>query len=301
MRASLPPSQIVPGHRHYDQLSAIRAELISRAGSLAAIEREIPTLLRETIDDVIQTPRTGRRSYDELEKTEKTYIGTRVEIMIRSFFRLPKGRLDLLILGRDADVKFTIGNNWMMPREVLNHPCLLLAADEERARCYFGLFIADDDYLSLGSNQDKKRTVSAIGFAHIMWLLNAHPLQPNFWRTIPHASAVEIASQATGNERVMALFREVQNRAIPREVIEATARQKDFMRRIRADGGRGTRDLLAREGILLLSGKYDSVLINRLHLGEVGPSEFISHSPRNDREREIVRAFGITLGELRLL
>lgn len=298
LRLSLPPSQIVQGHPYYDQLSAIASELIGRAGGLAVIEREIPALLRETIDDVIQTPRTGRRSYDELEKTEKTYIGTRVEIMIRSFFRLPKGRLDLLILGRDADVKFTIGNNWMMPREVLNHPCLLLAADEERARCYFGLFVADSAYLSLSSNQDQKRTISAAGFGHIMWLLNAYPLQPNFWRTIPHASAVEIASQTTGNERVMALFREIQNRPIPREVIEATARQKDFMRRIRADGGRGTRDLLAREGILLLSGKYDAALINRLRLGEVGPSEFISCSPVDDISRNTVRTFGVRLGPL---
>lgn len=296
MRVSLPSSQIIRGHTHYDQLTAIKNELVSRAGGMTAIEREIPALLRETIDDVIQTPRTGRRSYEELEKTEKTYIGTRVEIMIRAFFRLPKGRLDLLILGRDADVKFTIGGNWMMPKEVINHPCLLLAADEERARCYFGLFIADPAYLSMSTNQDQKRTVSAAGFSHILWLLNGYPLQPNFWRTIPHASAVAIASQTTGNERVMALFREVQDRAIPRDVIEATARQKDFMRRIRADGGRGTRDLLAREGILLLSGKYDAVIINRLGLGEVGPSEFISHAPANDAERDIARAFGIRVG-----
>lgn len=297
MRVSVPASQVVQGHPYFNQLADIRSELISRAGSLAAIEREIPALLRETIDDVIQTPRTGRRSYEELEKTEKTYIGTRVEIMIRSFFRLPKGRLDLQILDQDADVKFTIGGNWMMPREVLNHPCLLLAADEVRAKCYFGLFVADDAYLSAGVNQDKKKQVSASGFAHIMWLLNGYPLEPNFWRTIPQASAEEIASQSSGNERVMALFREVQDRPIPREVIEATARQKDFMRRIRADNGRGTRDLLAQEGILLLSGKYDADLIAQLGLGEVGSSEFISHSPKDEGERKAVSAFGIRIGQ----
>ena len=276
MRVSIPASAVLQGHTHYVRLDAIRSELISKAGSLANIKREIPLLLRETIDDVIQTSRTGRRSYEELEKTEKTYIGTRVEIMIRSFFRLPKGKLDLQILGADADVKFTIGNNWMMPQEVVGHPCLLLAADEERSLCYFGLFIADPEYLSVGANQDKKRSISAAGFGHILWLLNGEPLPPNFWRTIPPEAVKEIAAQRTGNERVMALFREVQGRPIPRDVIEATARQKDFMRRIRADGGRGTRDLLADDGILLLSGKYDAVTISQLGLGVVGPSEFIS-------------------------
>ena len=40
----------------------------------------------------------------ELEKTEKTYIGTKVEILVRDFFRLPKGILDLTIDGLDVDV-----------------------------------------------------------------------------------------------------------------------------------------------------------------------------------------------------
>lgn len=269
----------MPGHPHFDRLNAIRSELIERAGGMPVIEREIPLLLRETIDAVIQTPRTGRRSYTELEKTEKTYIGTRVEIMVRSFFGLPKGKLDLQILGKDADVKFTIGNNWMMPREVIDHPCLLLAADEDRSKCYFGLFIADETYLTDSSNQDKKKSISSSGFAHVMWILNSKPLPPNFWQTISPQSAIEIASQKTGNERVMSLFREVQDRPIHRDVIEATARQKDFMRRIRADGGRGTRDLLAQEGIMLLSGKYDAVKIVQLGLAPVGASEFISHRP----------------------
>lgn len=295
MRTSIPKSLVVPGHPQFARLNAIHEDLVDRAGGLAAIKREIPALLRETIDDVIQTPRTGRRSYNELEKTEKTYIGTRVEIMIRAFFRLPKGRLDLLILGADADVKFTIGGNWMMPREVVDHPCLLLAADEERAVCYFGLFVANQAYLSAGANQDQKRTVSAEGFAHILWLLCAEPLQPNFWRTVPEKAAVEIAGQRTGNERVMALFREVQERPIAREVIEATARQKDFMRRIRSDGGRGTRDLLAREGILLLSGKYDALLIHSLGLRAVTGGEFISYTPKSQDEKDVVQTFGIRI------
>lgn len=296
MRQTIPASVVTAGHQYFEQLSAIRSELLQRAGGLGNIEREIPALLRETIDDVIQTPRTGRRSYDELEKTEKTYIGTRVEIMVRAFFRLPKGRLDLSILGQDADVKFTIGNNWMIPRECIKQLCLLLAADEERARCYFGLFVADPAYLTESVNQDQKKSISAAGFANIMWVLNQHPLQPNFWRTIPPLAAAMIAEQRTGNERVMALFRAVQDRPVPRDVIEATARQKDFMRRIRADGGRGTRDLLAREGILLMSGKYDSSLIKNLRLGDVGASEFISHTPRSEAERDAAARHGIRLG-----
>ena len=274
----IPRSLVDESHPQFDVLMRIRDDLITRAGGLQVIQREIPEMLREAIDDVIQTPRTGRRSYEELEKTEKSYIGTRVEIMIRSFFRLPKGKLDLKILDMDVDVKFTIGANWMMPREVLGHPCLLLAADERRSLAFFGLFVADEAYLSEGSNQDKKKTISADGFGSILWLIEGLPLPQNFWRAISSEAAHRIFSHQTGNERVMELFRLVTERPIPRAVVEATARQKDFMRRIRADAGRGTRDLLLSEGILLLSGKYDADLIEKLGLCAVGPSEFISYA-----------------------
>lgn len=279
MRAKIPESVVFNGHPRFAQLSKIRDDLVTRAEGLDNIAADIPPLLREAIDVVIDTPRTGRRSYEDLEKTEKTYIGTRVEILIRSYFRLPKGALDLVILDEDADVKFTTVNNWMIPGEAIGSPCLLLAADEQRARCYFGLFYADLEYLTAGNNQDKKKQVSATGFENIMWLFCDHPLKPNFWRTVSVQAAEAISSSRSGNDRVVALFREVQNRPISRDVVEATARQKDFMRRLRADNGRGARDRLAAEGILLLSGAYDAPFIKALGLSEIDRSDFISIQP----------------------
>ncbi len=223
MRASIPQSQVSAGHPRFAELAAIRDDLCQRANGIQAIKSDIPPLLREAIDIVIDTPRTGRRSYDELEKTEKTYIGTRVEILVRSYFQLSKGALDLVILGNDADVKFTTANNWMIPREAVGAPCLLLAADEQRALSYFGLFFADPAYLTAGANQDKKRQVSASGFANIMWLFCQHPLKRNFWQTISSDAASRISAQRTGNDRVVTLFREVQDTVISRDVIEATA------------------------------------------------------------------------------
>ena len=246
-------------------------------------------MLREVIDDVIQTPRTGRRSYDELEKTEKTYIGTRVEIMLRALLSLPRGRLDAVVAGHDTDIKHTMHNNWMIPSEADGHPCILVAADEVRARCYVGLIVARPEYLTVSANRDAKKSISAAGFAHIRWIFADHPYPPNFWRTIPAASVERIVSGRTGNERVMALFREVQDVPITRQTVEGVARQKDFMRRIRADGGRGTRDLLAAEGILLLSGKYDGPLIRALGL-PIG--DFVAHTPASDQERLAARAAG---------
>jgi hypothetical protein len=170
-----------------------------------------------------------------------------------------------------------------------------MAADEVRARCYLGLILAKRDYLSLSQNKDAKKSISAEGFHHILWLLVDHPYPRNFWSTVPEDAVARIFAGGSGNARVMQLFREVQGRAIAREVIEAVAQQKDFMRRLRSDAGGGTRDKLAGESIWLLNGHYDSALIGALNLPACGGSEFIAHRPRSERDRALAATHGLEL------
>mgnify|MGYP000109044014 CR=1 FL=1 len=93
------------------------------------------------------------------------------------------------------------------------------------------------------------------------------------------------------------LFREVQREPITRDVVEAVAQQRDFMRRIRSDKGRGTRDHLAKEGILLLSGHYDSPLIAALGLPHCSNSQFVSHRVVSIDEVEIAADHGFILDQ----
>lgn len=273
-------------------LGPIATEIVKRGGGTAALQDIFTTMLREAIDSVIMTPKTGRRAYVELEKTEKTYIGTRVEIELRSLLKLPKGKLDTVILGRDVDIKHTMGNNWMIPTEALGHPCILVAADETQAKCYLGLFVADLQYLTLSQNKDSKKSIAASGFPHILWILNGVHYPPNFWRHVPLAVVQAIYQQKTGNGRVVELFKGMQKTVITRDVIEATAMQKDFMRRIRADNKRGTRDILARQGILLLNGHYDAPLIAALRLPHCSTSEFVSYKPATQAEAHLAATYG---------
>lgn len=274
-------------------LNAIAADITNRANGAEALAASFSAMLRQCVDDVIMTPKTGRRSYDDLEKTEKTYIGTRVEIELRAMLGLQKGKLDTVILGHDVDIKNTMGSNWMIPTEAVGNPCILVAADEARAVSYLGLIVARPEYLTTSANKDSKKSVSAAGFANIFWLLNAHPYPPNFWRGIQPDIVNRIFGEKSGNRRVMALFREVQNIPIARDVVAAVAQQQDFMRRIRSDNNKGTRDHLAREGILLLSGHYDAPLIQALKLPRCGGSEFVSCQPRTDEDMAILLGAGL--------
>ncbi|APG46332.1 NaeI family type II restriction endonuclease [Phaeobacter porticola] len=292
MKRKLPPSCICPGHSDHALLSALAQEITTRSGGAIELAECFPAMLRECIDNVIMTPKTGRRSYEELEKTEKTYIGTRVEIELRAMLRLPKGRLDTKILGHDVDIKHTMGSNWMIPTEAIDQPCILVAADEPRARCYLGLIVARMDYLTAGQNKDAKRSISAEGFCHILWLLCDQPYPANFWRILPEETVARIFDGDSGNARMAGLFRALQGRPIPRDVVEAVAAQKDFMRRIRSDGGHGTRDLLAREGIVILEGRKDAQLIRALGLSHCSRSEFISASLSTSAEQRLAASAG---------
>lgn len=293
MKQNIPFSLIAPGHVDFDLLAQIGSELTARAGGAIGLEDTFPAMLRQCIDDVIMTPKTGRRSYEELEKTEKTYIGTRVEIELIALLGLPRaGHLDTQVCGVDVDIKNTMGSNWMIPTEAVDKPCILVAADEARARCYLGIIVARPDYLSAGQNKDAKRSISAEGFAHIHWLLCNHPYPANFWRTQPETIVAKIFSGKSGNARMVELFRCVQGQIIERDVVEAVAQQKDFMRRIRSDKGRGTRDILEHEGIVLLSGQYDSQLIRALNLPPCPQSAFISFAPNTPQLIRLARQAG---------
>ncbi|MFC0278931.1 NaeI family type II restriction endonuclease [Falsigemmobacter intermedius] len=274
---TLPVSQVISGHIDFPLLSGLAGEIIRLAGGESELRSWFPKMLRSAVDDVVDTANTRRRSYGELEKTEKTYLGTRVEILVRGKLRLPKGRLDFLVAGRDVDMKFTITGNWMIPSEALGHVCLVAALDEQNSRCHLGIFVARPEYLTGGVNRDGKKSVSSFGFSQILWLLKNEPVEENFWRSIPAELVDEVFNAATGNDRIVSLFRGVLDRPVGRRVVEEAAAQKDFMRRLRADKSRGTRGRLLAEGIVLLNGTYDAALISDLGLPHCGQSEFISH------------------------
>ena len=87
--------------------------MLNAAGGLPAFSQRVPQIVRRAIDEVIDTPRTNRFTLSETEKTEKTYLGTKIEILLRAYLGFGKGRvLDLSIGGVETDIKNTIGTNW---------------------------------------------------------------------------------------------------------------------------------------------------------------------------------------------
>ncbi|WPO73554.1 NaeI family type II restriction endonuclease [Streptomyces sp. KN37] len=220
------------------------------------LEDRFGYVIRQSIDEVLDGQRTGRYNIDELEKTEKTYLGTKVEIVTRTEFNLGHGaRMDYLAAGHELDSKFTIGGNWTIPHEANGHICLLVKANDHRSSYQVGLLRIRDEYLNLGRNRDGKRTPSAAGRAAIEWIIPSGRIPENTLLALPeserqaifHASAGYRGSGNGGQLRTNELFRRVQERPVNRNTVLTVASQDDGPKRVR-----DARKHLRPEGILIL-------------------------------------------------
>lgn len=278
-------------HQDFIPVSTLIAGILRHAGGFDAFSVNVPSLLRQAFDEVIDAPRTSRFTLGETEKTEKTYVGTKVEILIRNYLGVPKGSvLDMLIDGTEIDIKNTTGRDWMLPREVLGRPALLVRSSEKTALCDIGVVICRPEYLRLSTNQDGKGQLSAAQHVNIWWILRQHPYPPNFWEVLSVADRNEIMTSKGGTNRIAALFEKVQGKPVSRQQVSALAQQHDYMKRIRRNGG--ARDVLAPKGIALLWGQRDRALIDQLGLGPVTADEFISFRPESTAEIALLRDAG---------
>lgn len=180
----------------------------------------VVTELRRALDEVIDGQRTGRYSIDQLEKTEKTYIGTKVEILLRHALGLNRGaKLDNLIAGYEVDTKFSISSKWMIPKEAVGEICLLVGVDENRSLCRVGLLRTTASVLCPSKNQDSKRQISAQGRKQILWLLDDSPIPQNTLLHLDKATRHAILSPGSGRKRVEALFTHVTGRLLTRSLV----------------------------------------------------------------------------------
>jgi hypothetical protein len=213
-------------------------------------QQRMANLIRQALDEVLDGERTGRWCIDQLEKTEKTYIGTKMEIMVRNEFELSKGKLDVSVCGHDVDIKYSLKKRWMIAKENVGQLCLLLAANEQRARFSVGVVRATADILG-AENQDKKRPILARNRHRILWLVNDQPYPANFILHLPATIRQRILAHKDGQPRVNELFRLVKEQTIPRSVLCFLGQQKDPMRRLRQ-----AKVTLAAEGIRVICGHY---------------------------------------------
>lgn len=219
----------------------------------------VATVLRETFDQLYDGQHTGRWNFEHLHKTEKTHMGTLVEINLHREFGFEDGKeTDYRIAGVQVDCKYSMKSfDWMLPPEVIGEVALLVTANDETSRWRAGLVRVTPETTRTTQNRDGKTSLSLYGREQIGWLWPEHPgLLPNLFHTLDAntRNAIFNAKSARGSQhgqaRVNELFRRVHGRIVRRAELATVAQQDDFMKRARGNGG--ARTALRSEGILVL-------------------------------------------------
>lgn len=262
-------------------------ELDAVTDAILAIDPEgerLGDVLRETYDQLYDGQRTGRYRWAQLRKTEKTHMGTLVEINIHRAFEFGDGHsMDYEIAGVDVDCKFSqsIGG-WEFPPEAYDggHLCLVVWADDLTSRWEAGLIRVTAHDSQLGApNRDMKRKLLSAGQQRIRWLYGHPSLPENLLLHIDDTTRARIfdpspGRKASGQAKVNMLFRLVQQRLVNRASVVTVAQQKDSLKRAR---DARLHKHLGKEGIVVLGHQdRDPLLAASLGLPIPKKGEFIS-------------------------
>lgn len=219
----------------------------------------IARMMRQTLDQLYDGQRTGRFSWDQLHKTERTHFGTLFEINLRREFDdvIDEGvALDYRIAGHDVDCKFSqTMNAWMIPPEAVGELLFVGYVRDSTSEFAVGVVRASPEHLRSGANRDAKVGLNQAGRDAVRWLHRPGDLPPNvLLQADPDDLAAIFMKGLSGQARVNELFRRIVRRRIGRNAVATVAQQDDFMKRVRENGG--ARSLLRPEGYVILGGDY---------------------------------------------
>jgi hypothetical protein len=218
-------------------------------------------VIRDAIDILLDGQRTGRWCYGHLTKTEKTHLGTVIQIELQKEYDISdEGPLDYAIGGVPVDCKYSADfGKWQIPREMyrrnenglevgVDQIALLIWAEEGSRKWRAGVLRISENLLQTGGNQDKKRTLRPDALPKIHWIWpDPPPLPENTLLELPEWDRSAVFSHGrSGQARINELLRRVQLRTIRRTVILTVAQQDDGLKR-----PRDARGDLRPEGILV--------------------------------------------------
>lgn len=254
-------------------LESAEAETLERVkAAFLAIVREKKTsateffrqVVRQGLDEVLDGPRTGRFDLRKLSKTEATYVGTKMEILVRSECVLDEGVVtDLSVSGVDVDVKWSKSfAGWQIAEENVGQVCLGLCLSNDHKTFSVGLFVPYLSRLRPSKNKDAKKSLSKAGRSCVTWLVHEAELPPPFLAGLTEIELAYVLDGKRVQERVTRLFLTRPRTFIPRLAISTVAMRPhgDPMRRTRAD----RHNPAGTQGLKILSTKQKGSEIRRM-------------------------------------
>jgi hypothetical protein len=113
-------------------------------------------VLRDTLDQLYDGQHSGRWAYEQVHKTEKTHMGTLVEINLHRRFGFgDDDATDYRIGGIEVDCKYSMSyGGWELPPESIDHLCLVITATDQSSSWTAGLIRVREGALRGRPNRD---------------------------------------------------------------------------------------------------------------------------------------------------
>jgi hypothetical protein len=165
-----------------------------------------------------------------------------------------------------------MNSSWQIPEEAIGQICLCVGGKREMSQFQVGVVRCLEEHLNLGSNRDRKTTLSEAGRDQMRFLVEPTLFPTNFVARMDSSVRDEVMSGKTIQMRVKRLFGLLPYTPIPRDAIATVARTTgDPMRRVRADAWAG--DPLGE--MRILSAKYGNSVIEALGYPLLERDEFM--------------------------
>jgi len=251
-------------HQDFQAIAEVRGDVNLRLRKLGTTcEEFFGSVIRRAIDEVLSLGEK-RVSIDQLDSPEKTYIGTRVEMLVRDALDVGRGaKADAQIAGHEVDIKWSKTLAWMIGPENLGTVCLGIGTNDSGTLFSVGLFVPHEDLVRPGRNRDMKLSLSAKFYRErVDWLVIRYPTPPNFFAALNAEVRDDILCQPSAQRRLRRLAELVPNVPIPRSAIEfASLNKDDPLRRVRKDTSRKIPPL---GDMVCLSERYGKETLNEL-------------------------------------
>lgn len=236
------------------------------------ITQPVGDLFKNAVDSAVKYVLDGARTWrfdlldPAVDSDERATVGTKLQYHVIESLGLKKEPpLDTSILGVAVEIKGTVRNSWMIPKEGQCEVTLLIRIDVENNRFAVWLMRTHRAWLNEGANQDGKRTPRADAFTQyalvvVPWTdLPSEPL-----RLLDPAQLAVVLGDRGLRFRLGRLFVFLPETVIPRGSITTVgAGLQDPLRRAREV----KEDLLSNEALVALVGKWKTDRVTAAKFG----------------------------------
>lgn len=235
--------------------------------------RPITDLLRSAVDDAIRYVLDGARTWrfdltsPEVDSDERSSVGTKLQYHVIQYLELRKEPpLDTTILDIPVEIKGTVRNTWMIPREGQCEITLMIQIDAKQHRFQALLMRTHRAWLTgKKGNRDLKRSPRADAVRdYALEVVPWTPLPPEPLRLLSTEQLRVVFGPDGMRKRMIALFGYLPEQVIPRTTITTVgAGLGDPLKRARESKPA----VLAAHGLVVLVGTWKADLQAAARLG----------------------------------